>query len=135
MISDVPDDKFRYDSRVGNTPSYMIILRAPYGLSAQSSLQIMDICQDSGRWFWIIADNVQNYISRRTFRLGRANHMNIGMAGTVWVAPLSHIDPSKIFDYDAKEKLRAASRRDRLTTAKLLRFIDQEHESKVFAFQ
>lgn len=135
IVSNVPDDKFRYDSRVGNTPSYKLVLRALYGLSQRSSLQILDICHDPSRWFWLITDNVQNYIRRRTLRLGRANHMNIGMAATVWIAPASNVDPSVIFNYDEKERLRAACHRDRITTVRLLRFIDQGHERKVFAFQ
>lgn len=135
IVTNASDDKFRYDSRVGNTPSYQTVLRGLYGLSHQSENQVLDVCRDPWRWFWIVTDNVQNYHRRRSFRLGRSNHMNVGMAATVWVAPQSTTDPSTIFDYEEKKRLRAASQRDRLTTDHLLNLIDADHEARAFAFQ
>ena len=110
-------------------------MRSLYALSGQVKNHTLDLCRDPGRWFWIVVDNCQNFLRRRVFRVGRDNHMNIGMAGTVWVAPLSTTDPSKIFDYEDKERRRAQCQRDHLTTERLLRFVDANHERKVFAFQ
>ena len=110
-------------------------MRSLYALSNQVKSHTLDVCRDPGQWFWIVVDNCQNFLRRRVFRVGRDNHMNIGMAGTVWVAPLSTTDPSKIFDYEDKERRRAQCQRDHLTTERLLRFVDANHERKVFAFQ
>jgi len=134
IASNVSFDRFRYDSHIGNTPSYNTVLKALYGLSQQAAKQTLDICRDPGRWFTIVTDNVQTYHRRRDLRLGRQNGMTVGMAATAWVAPQAAADPA-VFDYDEKEKLRAECRRDLIQVDGLLRRLDFDHERKVFTFQ
>jgi len=134
IASNASHDKFRYDSRVGNTPAYTTMLSALYGLSKQAAQHTLDVCRDPGRWFWIVMDNVQNYHRRRSPRLGVQNEMNIGMAGTAYLAPESAEDPS-VFDYEDKEQRRAQCQRDQLTTGQLLKHVDFSHERKVFVAQ
>ncbi|KAK7022837.1 hypothetical protein VNI00_016918 [Paramarasmius palmivorus] len=134
LVSQVSYDKFRYDSHVGNTPAYTTVISALYGLGQQAGTQLMDICRDPGHWFWIILDNVQNYIRHHSLRLGRMNHMNLGMAATVWIAPPSASDPG-VFDFDDKQRRRASCDRTKITAMKLLRLPDAAHERHVYAFQ
>jgi hypothetical protein len=60
--------------------------------------------------------------------------MNLGMAATIWVAPASYIPPSAL-DYDKKQKMRKECQRDKITTAQIMRLVDQKHQQKVYAYQ
>ncbi|KAJ3835052.1 hypothetical protein F5878DRAFT_543819 [Lentinula raphanica] len=126
-------EKFQYDSHVGNTPSYPTVLKAMLGLSEKSAVVCRELGLDPGFWYFLSLDNVQNYIRRRTHRLGRENWMNLGMAGTMWVRTFkANFDA---FDYEAKQKLIAACKLGEITTGKLLRLIDFDHEKRVFSYQ
>jgi hypothetical protein len=133
FATNVSHEKFRYDSHVGNTPSYPTTLKALVGLSEKSGILCKDFGLDPGAWFFIVLDNVQNYIRRRTHRLGHENWMNLGMAGTMWVR-LFGAKPD-VFDYKVKQKLIAACNLSEITTGRLLRLIDFDHERRVFSFQ
>ncbi|KAJ8094953.1 hypothetical protein PM082_010169 [Marasmius tenuissimus] len=62
MVSLVSFDRFRYDSHVGNTPAYNTVASGLYGLGQQAARQVVYLCWDPGYWFWIVIDNIQNYI-------------------------------------------------------------------------
>lgn len=133
FASNASYDTFRYNSHVGNTPSYNTILNCLYLLAEQSAAKLLEICNDPGFWFWLTLDNVQNYNRPRTHGLGRENKMNIGIAATLWVAPKGGPDPSIFLDYDKKQALRSACKRDQITTTKLLSELDGKHEKLVFS--
>ncbi|PBK67109.1 hypothetical protein ARMSODRAFT_1086486 [Armillaria solidipes] len=96
FASNASFDTFRYESRVGNTPAYSMVVKALYGLSSQAS---KFTC---------------NYHRRRMARIGLQNAMNVGMAGTAWIRPLRHPDA---LNYEDKERRRASSHQEKPTPA------------------
>ncbi len=130
--SNASNDTFRYESRVGNTPAYTTILRGLHGLASQAAVLTRERCRDLTRVMWIICDNVQHYHRRRMSRIGLHNVMNIGMAATAWLKPLRYPDA---LNYQDKAHRRATTKRAEATVDSLLRYIDPEHERRVFAYQ
>lgn len=96
------------------------------GLSEQAAIVTHDLGLDPGYWFFIVIDNVQNYIRRRVHRLGRENWMNLGMAGTMWIR--TYGTNLGVFDYEKKQERIASVQLGDLTTGRLLRLIDFDHE-------
>ncbi|KAK7447775.1 hypothetical protein VKT23_014033 [Stygiomarasmius scandens] len=133
VAANVSYERFRYNSCVGNTPSLPTVLRAMFGLSERAAMHCLDIGRDPDMWFWIVPDNVQNYVRRRSFRLGRENFMNLGMSATFW-ARTTAADP-KALDCDTKQQMRAQCQRDKITTHDLLHLLDPDHERRVLSFQ
>ncbi|KAJ6602367.1 hypothetical protein B0H10DRAFT_1958115 [Mycena sp. CBHHK59/15] len=72
----------------------------------------------------LLFDNVQNLTRVRDLRIGRENHMNVGMS-TLWVKAWPTIDV-KVFDLEDKQKSIANNERASLTVDKLFSFLDQE---------
>ncbi|KAF5345682.1 hypothetical protein D9758_013054 [Tetrapyrgos nigripes] len=85
ITANVSFKKFRYDSHVGNTPSYPTSLKALLYLSERAAIICWEYRLDPGFWFFIVLDNVQNYIHQRPLCMLHQNWMNLGMAGTMWI--------------------------------------------------
>ncbi|KAJ7717441.1 hypothetical protein B0H16DRAFT_1700968 [Mycena metata] len=72
----------------------------------------------------LLFDNVQNLARVRDHRIGRENHMNVGMSG-LWVEAWRDIDPA-VFNLDDKRACIAKNLRVDWTVDHLLGYLDQE---------
>ncbi|KAF5335156.1 hypothetical protein D9611_010860 [Ephemerocybe angulata] len=79
-----PVDLISYNSRTGDMPAYTTIYKAVKHLGKQESAATLARGRDPKVVGVIQFDNVQNYTKQRDHRVGRVNHMNIGMAGTFY---------------------------------------------------
>ncbi|KAK1234278.1 hypothetical protein PQX77_002521 [Marasmius sp. AFHP31] len=130
-----PFNKFRYDSHTGTSTAHSTVIRSLDGLSERLAMALIDLCRDPGRWFWLIPDNVQNFIRRRSQWAGHVNFMNLGMACTAWARSITSAPDPAVFDYEDKQKRRESCQRNKLTTSEFVRLADPDHERHVFAFQ
>ncbi|KAJ6599623.1 hypothetical protein B0H10DRAFT_2322822 [Mycena sp. CBHHK59/15] len=89
--SSVPVEIMAYNSRVGTMPSYSTIYRTLGGLSAEEALVTRTHGRDLDKSGVLLFDNVQNLARVRDQRIGRENHMNVGMSA-LWVEAGAHIN-------------------------------------------
>ncbi|KAJ7686992.1 hypothetical protein B0H17DRAFT_1160508 [Mycena rosella] len=114
--SSVPVEIMAYNCRIGTMPSLE-------GLSTEEALVTLNHGRDQTKAGIRLFDNVQNLARIRDLRIGRENHMNVGMSG-LWVEASDSIDVA-VFEND-KRRFIANSQRADLTVDTLLGFLDQE---------
>ncbi|KAJ6529412.1 hypothetical protein DFH09DRAFT_934780 [Mycena vulgaris] len=123
-MTSVPVEIMAYNCRIGTMPSYSTIYNNLKGLSTEEALVTINHGRDPTKAGILLFDNVQNLARVRDLRIGRENHMNVGMSG-LWVEAGTNIDVS-VFDLNDKRRCIAESRRGKLTVDMLLSFLDQE---------
>ncbi|KAJ7449486.1 hypothetical protein B0H11DRAFT_2161915 [Mycena galericulata] len=114
--SSVPVEIMAYNSRIGTMPSYSTIYRNLEGLSTEEASVTRTHGRDPSKAGLLLFDNVQNLARIRDLRVGRENHMNVGMSG-LWVEAGEGIDVS-VFDLDDKRRP--------ISDNQLLGFLDHE---------
>ncbi|KAF5323991.1 hypothetical protein D9611_008409 [Ephemerocybe angulata] len=77
-----PVDFMAYCSRIGIMPAYTTISTALDLLAQHQANVIREHARDPQKVGFLVFDNVQNYYRVRDQRMGSANAMNIGLAGT-----------------------------------------------------
>ncbi|KAJ7691191.1 hypothetical protein B0H17DRAFT_1133962 [Mycena rosella] len=122
--SSVPVEIMAYNCRIGTMPSYSTIYRSLEGLSTEEALVTLNHGRDPTKAGILLFDNVQNLARIRDLRIGRENHMNVGMSG-LWVEASDSMDVA-VFDLNDKRRFIANSQRADLTVATLLGFLKQE---------
>ncbi|KAJ7691824.1 hypothetical protein B0H17DRAFT_1200940 [Mycena rosella] len=113
-----------YNYRISTMPSYSKIYRSLEGLSTEEALVTLNHGRDPTKAGILLFDNVQNLARIRDLRIGRENHMNVGMSG-LWVEASDSTDVA-VFDLNDKQRFIANSQRADLTVDTLLGFLDQE---------
>ncbi|KAL0062958.1 hypothetical protein AAF712_010179 [Marasmius tenuissimus] len=131
FITNASDDKFRYNSHVGNTPSYKTTLRAMYCCAMRLEVKLLTIVRNPKVLVWANTDNVQHFGRHRVELVGRLNKMLVGMATSAWAQSLCMALLCAL-DYQTKQELRVSSKRDELTTETFLSLLDGNQEQKVF---
>ncbi|KAJ7104701.1 hypothetical protein C8R44DRAFT_542106, partial [Mycena epipterygia] len=122
--SSVPVDIMAYNSRIGTMPAYSTVRRHLEGLSSEEALVTFRHGSDPTKAGILLFDNVQNLARVRDLRIGRENHMNVGMSG-LWVETWSIIN-IHVFDLSDKRQRIACNGRANLTVDQLFSFLDQE---------
>ncbi|KAJ7921902.1 hypothetical protein B0H13DRAFT_2318024 [Mycena leptocephala] len=120
----VPADIMAYNSRIGTMPSYSTIRRHLEGLSSEEALVTSAHGSDPTKAGILLFDNVQNLARVRDHRIGRENHMNVGMSG-LWVETWKIIN-IHVFDLSDKRQRITYSERANLSVDRLVSFLDQE---------
>ncbi|RXW12386.1 hypothetical protein EST38_g13469 [Candolleomyces aberdarensis] len=110
-------------------PAYSTIVNTLKVLGKHSKTLIADHARDPEKNGFIVFDNVQNYLRVRDHRFGRANTMNIGLAGTYCELP--GVEAGALSFSEKKAQL-ALNKRASLTTERLLNMLDQQHLDEVF---
>ncbi|KAJ7789652.1 hypothetical protein B0H14DRAFT_3573085 [Mycena olivaceomarginata] len=105
-------------------PSYSTIYRTLDGLSTDEAAITSNHGRDPTKAGFLLFDNVQNLARVRDLRIGRENHMNVGMSG-LWVEAGRAVDVG-VFDLNDKRRCIAQNLRSRLSVNQLLGFIDTE---------
>ncbi|KAJ6583252.1 hypothetical protein B0H10DRAFT_1890171, partial [Mycena sp. CBHHK59/15] len=122
--SSVPVEIMAYNSRVGTMPSYSTIYRTLGGLSAEEALVTRTHGRDLDKSGVLLFDNVQNLARVHDQRIGRENHMNVGMSA-LWVEAGAHINVG-VFDLNTKRIHIAQNHRANVDVDQLLGFLDQK---------
>ncbi|KAF9524238.1 hypothetical protein CPB83DRAFT_947604 [Crepidotus variabilis] len=122
----------KYDSRVGNAPSYHSIYDALKKLAAHDASLIKKVTQDPTKSWIIRIDNVQHYVRPRNFRIGREATMKIGTAGTAF--EFVGFSPT-VVDLESKRQILALNKRKDFTMKELRNLVDTAYISKVCALQ
>ncbi|KAJ7348698.1 hypothetical protein DFH08DRAFT_866352 [Mycena albidolilacea] len=73
-----------YTSRIGTMPSYSTLYRTLDELSVDEASTALNHGRDRTKTGVFLFDNVQNLARVRDLRIGRENHMNVGMSG-LWI--------------------------------------------------
>ncbi|KAJ7147592.1 hypothetical protein C8R43DRAFT_889597 [Mycena crocata] len=120
--SSVPVDIMAYNSRIGTMPSYSTIHNTLEGLDEEALVTAMH-GGDPTKAGSLLIDNVQNLSRVRDFRIGRENHMNVGMSG-LWVEAWSFIN-IHVFDLSDKRQRISFNLRATVTVDALLGLLDQ----------
>ncbi|KAJ7891465.1 hypothetical protein B0H13DRAFT_1625931 [Mycena leptocephala] len=120
----VPVDIMAYNSRIGTMPSYSTIRRHLEGLSSEEALVTSAHGNNPTKAGILLFDNVQNLARVRDHRIGRENHMNVGMSG-LWVETWNIIN-IHVFDLSDKRQRITYSERANLSVDRLVSFLDQE---------
>ncbi|KAF8172930.1 hypothetical protein K438DRAFT_1772364 [Mycena galopus ATCC 62051] len=120
----VPAEIMAYNSRIGTMPSYSTLYRTLDGLSVDEASATLNHGRDCTTTGVLLFDNVQNLARVRDLRIGRENHMNVGMSG-LWIEAGKTIDVS-VFDLNDKRRCIADNLRADLTVDQLLGFLDRE---------
>ncbi|KAF6749148.1 hypothetical protein DFP72DRAFT_1014734 [Ephemerocybe angulata] len=124
-----PVDLISYNSRTGDMPAYTTIYKAVKHLGKQESAATLARGRDPKVVGVIQFDNVQNYTKQRDHRVGRVNHMNIGMAGTFYELEDVNVEALSL---ESKQELVAKNTRATVTVNTLLGAIDTKHLETVF---
>ncbi|KAJ7687941.1 hypothetical protein B0H17DRAFT_898529, partial [Mycena rosella] len=122
--SSVPVEVMAYNCRIGTMPSYSTIYHSLEGLSIEEAAVTLKHGRDPATTGIFLLDNVQNLARVRDARVGRENHMNMGMSG-LWVEAGAHINVN-VFDLNDKRARIANSQRANVTVDMLLGYLDQE---------
>lgn len=112
--------------------SYNTVYKTMEGLAEQEANVVHKLGKDATLVKFKVVDNVQHYVNQRDARVGRENHMNVGIAGTYIEAPTC---PVVALDLDDKRRRLAENKRASLTVDQLLGFIDMEHRETVGVLQ
>ncbi|KAJ7805931.1 hypothetical protein B0H14DRAFT_2526395 [Mycena olivaceomarginata] len=120
----VPVEIMAYNCRIGTMPSYSTIYRTLDGLSTDEAAITSNHGRDPTKAGFLLFNNVQNLARVRDLRIGRENHMNVGMSG-LWVEAGRAVDVG-VFDLNDKRRCIAQNLRSRLSVNQLLGFIDTE---------
>ncbi len=112
--------------------SYNTVYKTMEGLAEQEAHVVLELGKDATTVIFKVMDNVQHHVLMRDARVGRENHMNIGIAATVIEAPTC---PVSALDLDNKRQCLAENKRASLTVEQLLSFIDMEHRETVGVLQ
>ncbi|KAJ7118583.1 hypothetical protein C8R43DRAFT_901373 [Mycena crocata] len=119
----VPVDIMAYNCRIGTMPSYSTIHNALENLSSEEAVVTSTHGSDATKAGSLLIDNVQNLDRVRDFRIGRENHMNVGMSG-IWVETWDIIN-IHVFDLSDKRQRISYNLRATVTVDALLGLLDQ----------
>ncbi|KAJ7690965.1 hypothetical protein B0H17DRAFT_910637, partial [Mycena rosella] len=119
----VPVDIMAYNSRIGTMPSYSTIHRTLEGLSSEEALVTSTHGSDPNKAGVLLFDNVQNLARVSDHRIGRENHMNVGMSGLC--VEMWEIIKVHVFDLGNKRQRIAANERATLSVDRLFSLLDQ----------
>ncbi|KAJ7613612.1 hypothetical protein DFH06DRAFT_1014822 [Mycena polygramma] len=122
--SSVPVEIMAYNCRIGTMPAYSTIHRNLKSLSSQEAAFTVTHGRDANGFGYLLFDNVQNLARVRDLRIGRENHMNVGMSA-LWVEGWSCIDV-QVFELADKRRYIGHNARASLTVDQLFGFLDQE---------
>ncbi|KAJ7083421.1 hypothetical protein C8R44DRAFT_722063 [Mycena epipterygia] len=120
----VPADIMAYNCRIGTIPAYSTVYRHMEGLSSDEAVVTFKHGSDPAKAGVFLFDNVQNLARVRDLRIGRENHMNVGMSG-LWVEAWSIINVH-VFDLGNKQQRISCNERANLTVDQLFGFLDQD---------
>ncbi|KAJ6448308.1 hypothetical protein C8R45DRAFT_1224727 [Mycena sanguinolenta] len=120
----VPVDIMAYNSRIGTMPSYSTVYKHLEALSAEEARVTLAHGRDPTKIGVLLFDNVQNLARVRDHRIGRENHMNVGMS-CLWVEAWDIINPN-VFDLSDKRQRIKSNERASLSVDRLFGFLDQE---------
>ncbi|KAJ7445371.1 hypothetical protein B0H11DRAFT_2162611 [Mycena galericulata] len=110
----LPVEIMAYNCRIGTMPAYSTIHRNLKRLSSQEAAFTVTHGRDANGFGFLLFDNVQNLARVRDLRIGRENHMNVGMSA-LWVFELA--DKRRYIGHNARASL---------TVEQLYDFLDQE---------
>ncbi|KAJ6468897.1 hypothetical protein C8R45DRAFT_1078905 [Mycena sanguinolenta] len=122
--SSVPVDIMAYNCRIGTMPSYSTVYRHLEALSAEEARVTLTHGSDPTKVGLLLFDNVQNLARVRDHRIGRENHMNVGMSA-LWVEAWDVIN-AHVFDLSDKRQRITYNERANLSVDRLFSFLDQE---------
>jgi hypothetical protein len=120
----VPADIMAYNCRIGTMPSYSTVYKHLEALSIEEALVTSAHGSDPTKVGVFLFDNVQNLARVRDHRIGRENHMNVGMSG-LWVEAWDIINVH-VFDLSDKRQRISCNERANLSVDRLFSFLDQE---------
>ncbi|KAJ7785593.1 hypothetical protein B0H14DRAFT_3583865 [Mycena olivaceomarginata] len=120
----VPADIMPYNCRIGTMPSYSTVYKHLEALSIEEALVTSAHGSDPTKVGVFLFDNVQNLARVRDHRIGRENHMNVGMSG-LWVEAWDIINVH-VFDLSDKRQRISCNERANLLVDRLFSFLDQE---------
>lgn len=123
---------FNYGSRIAFCQSYNATSATLKRQSSERAEHLIAIGRDRTKGLSVRLDNVQEYAKDREHRIGRANVMKIGVAGTA--VELFDFDPQAV-SLAAREALLRKNERTNLTIEKLTEMIDAAHIEEVLILQ
>ncbi|KAJ7609777.1 hypothetical protein DFH06DRAFT_1346255 [Mycena polygramma] len=119
----VPVDIMAYNSRIGTMPAYSTTHHHLEGLSSEEALVTFNHGSDPSKLGIMLFDNIQNMARVRDLRIGRENHMNVGMS-CLYVEAWDCIN-RLVFDLGNKRQRIMLSERANLSVDRLFSLLDQ----------
>ncbi|KAJ8095754.1 hypothetical protein PM082_022861 [Marasmius tenuissimus] len=129
-----PVDLFAYESRTGTMPVYQTVNSLLADLGEEEGRVTAEAGSDPRRWVKIFIDNTQRNHHQRDERVGRADHMMIGMAGCLVEYPPGSF-PIAAPSIDDRRTRIQANQRSQLNVDFFLNLIDHDHLELVGTFQ
>ncbi|KAH7903329.1 hypothetical protein BJ138DRAFT_1120498 [Hygrophoropsis aurantiaca] len=124
---------FRVESRLGRSVVFETVYKSLRTMAHARLEELKDATRvGSGRYFWVVGDNIQAYSKQRDHRIGRESRMIKGFAGTA--IEMKGVNPEA---FDVKELVRRQTLQERkqLTVDLILADLDSPHLEKVAALQ
>lgn len=118
-------DLFEYGCQIGLMPAYSSVYNALRSLAQQEARILKMIGFDPFKFGILYMDNVQQHVRQRDLRIGRENHMQIGIAATYFEIEGCKVPGPEDLD-DRFARIKANARKD-LTAEQLLGWIDNNH--------
>ncbi|KAJ8082113.1 hypothetical protein PM082_007959 [Marasmius tenuissimus] len=129
-----PVDLFAYESRTGTMPVYSTVNTMLSDLGEEEGRATKAAGSDPRGWRKLFVDNTQRNHRQRDERVGRANHMMIGMAGCLVEYPPGTFPETAPSVEDRKARILANDRAS-VNAEYYLQLINQEHLETVGTLQ